>query len=197
MQPLPQDCRRPGVCRPSLLELSPAPGYFSNDPLRIPSTAQGEKLEEGSSPKGQRCRAWWRAPRDDGSAVCRGGNVFGGFHRVSGGSRTTSQGEVAHVAVCSRSQGLELSPGQMKMVVADRERLLLVNMAGTFYAINHACGHECAPLSRGKLEGHVVVCPRHFARYDVRTGQLLSGPLADDVPVYEIRIEEDTVYVKL
>src|SRR5207248_4356859 len=54
------------------------------------------------------------------------------------------------------------------------------------------CGHDWAPLSRGKLEGHVVVCPRHFARYDVRTGQLLSGPLADDVPVYEVRIEEDT-----
>jgi nitrite reductase/ring-hydroxylating ferredoxin subunit len=91
----------------------------------------------------------------------------------------------------------ELSPGQMKMVVADQERLLLVNMAGTFYAISDECGHDWAPLSRGKLEGHVVVCPRHFARYDVRTGQLLSGPLADDVPVYEVRIEEDTVYVKL
>jgi len=65
----------------------------------------------------------------------------------------------------------------MKMVVADRERLLLVNMAGTFYVISDACGHDWAPLSRGKLDGHVVVCPRHFARYDVRTGQLLSGPV--------------------
>jgi len=63
----------------------------------------------------------------------------------------------------------------MKMVVADRERLLLVNMAGLFYAISDECGHDWAPLSRGKLEGYVVVCPRHFARYDVRTGQLLSG----------------------
>ena len=43
----------------------------------------------------------------------------------------------------------ELSPGQMKMVVADRERLLLVNMAGTFYAISDECGHDWAPLSRG------------------------------------------------
>jgi 3-phenylpropionate/trans-cinnamate dioxygenase ferredoxin subunit len=91
----------------------------------------------------------------------------------------------------------ELSPGQMKMVVADGERLLLVNLAGTFYVINDTCGHDWAPLSRGMLQDHVVVCPRHFARYDVRTGQLLSGPLADDVPIYEVRIEEDTVYVKL
>ena len=65
------------------------------------------------------------------------------------------------------AQVSELAPGQMKMVVADRERLLLVNMAGTFYVISDACGHDWAPLSRGKLEGHVVICPRHFARYDV------------------------------
>jgi len=39
----------------------------------------------------------------------------------------------------------ERSPGQMKMVVADRERLLLVNMAGLFYAISDECGHDWAP----------------------------------------------------
>src|SRR4029450_3681390 len=83
----------------------------------------------------------------------------------------------------------ELCPGQMKVVVADQERLLLVNMAGTFYVISDACGHDWAPLSRGKLDGHVVVCPRHFARYDVRTGQLLSGPLAEHVPGYAVRLE--------
>ena len=76
------------------------------------------------------------------------------------------------------AQVSELAPGQMKMVVADQERLLLVNMAGTFYVISDACGHDWAPLSRGKLEGHVVICPRHFARYDVRTGhvQQAYGP---------------------
>ena len=52
------------------------------------------------------------------------------------------------------AQVSELAPGQMKMVVADQERLLLVNMAGTFYVISDACGHDWAPLSRGKLEGH-------------------------------------------
>ena len=91
----------------------------------------------------------------------------------------------------------ELPPGQMKMVVADRARLLLANVEGTFYAIRDECGHDWAPRSRGKLEEYIVQCPRHFARFDVRTGQLLSGPLAEDVAVYEVRIDEDTVYVKL
>jgi len=51
-------------------------------------------------------------------------------------------------------------------------------------------------LARGKLAGHVVECPLHFARFDVRTGTLLSGPVAEDVPVYEARVEGDMVYVK-
>lgn len=90
----------------------------------------------------------------------------------------------------------DLAPGQMKWVAVDRERVLLVNVDGAFYALNDVCGHRRAPLSRGRLEGHVVECPRHFARFDVRTGQLLSGPVAEDVPTHEVRVEGDVIYVK-
>jgi nitrite reductase/ring-hydroxylating ferredoxin subunit len=90
----------------------------------------------------------------------------------------------------------ELAPGHMKWVAVNRERVLLVNVAGTYYALKDECGHQRAPLSRGKLDGHVVECPLHFACFDVRTGALLSGPVAVDVPVYEVRVEGDTVYVK-
>jgi len=68
-------------------------------------------------------------------------------------------------------------------------------VAGTFYALSDV-GHQRAPLSRGKLEGHVVECPLHFARFDVRTGKLLRGPVAEDVPVYAVRVDGDTVYVQ-
>ena len=91
----------------------------------------------------------------------------------------------------------DLEPGQMKWVVANRERVLLANVDGTFYALADRCGHQMAPLSRGILQGHVIECGLHFARFDVRTGCLLSGPSAQDVPVYEVRVEGDTVHVKL
>jgi 3-phenylpropionate/trans-cinnamate dioxygenase ferredoxin subunit len=84
----------------------------------------------------------------------------------------------------------------MKWVAVDRDRVVLVNVDGAFYALDDVCGHQRAPLSRGRLEGHVVECPVHFARFDVRTGQLLSGPVAEDVPVREVRVEGDVVYVK-
>jgi 3-phenylpropionate/trans-cinnamate dioxygenase ferredoxin subunit len=90
----------------------------------------------------------------------------------------------------------ELSPGAMKWVVIDRERVLIANVEGVYYALQDSCGHRGAPLSRGELAGHVIECPLHYARFDVRTGKLVSGPASADVVTYEVRVEHDTVYVK-
>ena len=90
----------------------------------------------------------------------------------------------------------ELSPGAMTWVALDRERVLIANVDGCFYALEDSCGHRQAPLSKGTLKGHVIECPLHFARFDVRTGKLLSGPTAADVPTYQVLVDRDTVYVK-
>jgi nitrite reductase/ring-hydroxylating ferredoxin subunit len=97
------------------------------------------------------------------------------------------------VAVTAASS---LAPGAMTWVVVDRERVLLANIDGEFYALRDMCGHRQAPLSKGTLHGHVVECPLHFATFDVRTGKLLSGPISADVPTYEVQVQHDTVYVK-
>jgi nitrite reductase/ring-hydroxylating ferredoxin subunit len=90
----------------------------------------------------------------------------------------------------------DLAPGEMKFVAVDRERVVLANVEGAFYALRDACGHRNAPLSRGKLEGCVIECPLHFAQFDIRTGKLIDGPISADIPVYEVRVEGDAVYVK-
>ena len=90
----------------------------------------------------------------------------------------------------------ELAPGEMRVVVIDRERVLVANVDGAFHALHDRCGHAGAPLSTGTLSGHVIECPLHFACFDVRTGALLSGPVAADVPRYEVRVEGDTVYLR-
>jgi len=90
----------------------------------------------------------------------------------------------------------ELVPGAMKWVVIDRERVLVANVDGAFYALQDTCGHLGAPLSTGTLVGHVIECPLHYACFDVRTGKLLSGPVAADVRAYQVLVEGDTVYVK-
>jgi nitrite reductase/ring-hydroxylating ferredoxin subunit len=89
-----------------------------------------------------------------------------------------------------------LAPGAMTWVAVERERVLLANVEGVFYALRDACGHRQAPLSKGTLAGHVVECPLHFATFDVRSGRLLSGPASADVPVYAVQVHDDTVYVQ-
>ena len=90
----------------------------------------------------------------------------------------------------------ELLPGQMKWVAVDGERRVLANVEGTYYAISDVCGHRNAPLSRGKLQGYLIECPLHFAQFDVRTGELVNGPVSTAVPIYEVRVEGNIIYVK-
>lgn len=90
----------------------------------------------------------------------------------------------------------DLLPGQMTWVAVHRERVLLANIGGAFYALKDECGHQRAPLSRGRLDGYTVECPLHFACFDVRTGQMLSGPVAADVPTYDVCVEGETVSVR-
>ena len=90
----------------------------------------------------------------------------------------------------------DLLPGQMKWVAVNGERRVLANVEGTFYAISDVCGHRNAPLSRGKLEGYLIECPLHFAQFDVRTGELVNGPVSTAVAVYQVRVEGEMVYMK-
>jgi 3-phenylpropionate/trans-cinnamate dioxygenase ferredoxin component len=90
----------------------------------------------------------------------------------------------------------ELEPGRMKWFAVARERVVLANIDGTFCALRDVCGHKNAPLSRGRLVGHLIECPLHFAQFDMRTGKLVTGPVSADVPVYEVRVDGDTVYAR-
>ena len=90
----------------------------------------------------------------------------------------------------------DIPDGTMKCVAIDRERVLLARVEGVFYAIGDMCGHRNAPLSRGKLAGHVVECPLHFAQFDVRNGKLIDGPVSADVRSYEVKVNNGHVLVR-
>jgi 3-phenylpropionate/trans-cinnamate dioxygenase ferredoxin component len=90
----------------------------------------------------------------------------------------------------------DLEPGAIKWVAVDRERVVLANVNGEFYALRDVCGHKNAPLSRGRLIGHLIECPLHFAQFDIRTGKLVDGPISNDIPVYDVRIDGDTIYAR-
>ena len=91
----------------------------------------------------------------------------------------------------------EILAGTTRRVVADGIEILLCNVGGTIYAIEDVCTHDGGPLDQGTLEGACVVCPRHGATFDVRTGDALTLPAVLPVMTFDVAVEGDDVYVSL
>lgn len=70
----------------------------------------------------------------------------------------------------------EIAPGGMKACALNGHELVLCNYGGVFYAVERACGHAKARLERGALTGWILTCPLHYAQFDIRSGEALSGP---------------------
>ena len=69
----------------------------------------------------------------------------------------------------------EIPEGQMKLFTIGDKNILIANFEGIYYAINGRCTHMGGDLSKGKLEGKVVTCPRHGSQFDVTTCTCISG----------------------
>jgi 3-phenylpropionate/trans-cinnamate dioxygenase ferredoxin subunit len=91
----------------------------------------------------------------------------------------------------------ELPNGARKIVEVDGRPLAVFNIAGTLYAIADVCSHDDGPVAEGELDGHEIECPRHGARFDVRSGKVLSFPAIVDIPAYPVRVENGQVLVGL
>jgi 3-phenylpropionate/trans-cinnamate dioxygenase ferredoxin subunit len=89
----------------------------------------------------------------------------------------------------------ELENGERIFLDIDDLSIVIFNIAGEFFAIGDVCSHDNGPLGDGDLEGHAVVCPRHGARFDVRTGKVLSLPAFVDIPAYPVRVVDGQIEV--
>ena len=89
----------------------------------------------------------------------------------------------------------EIEEGATLRVVVDGIEVLLCKCGGAISAIEDVCPHDGAPLDQGELEGCRIVCPRHGAQFDVRTGEVLALPAVMPLPTYRVRIEGDDIFV--
>ena len=76
----------------------------------------------------------------------------------------------------------ELPNGERLFVELEGRSLVIFNIAGQFFAICDICSHDDGPVGEGDLEGYIIVCPRHGAEFDVRTGQAVQMPAVVDIP---------------
>lgn len=90
----------------------------------------------------------------------------------------------------------EIAPGEKKIVEVDGMEVVIVNLDGVFHAIEDVCTHDGGPLGEGKLEGCQLICPRHGARFDVRTGAALTLPAFEAAPTYQVKIQDGDVLVE-
>lgn len=88
----------------------------------------------------------------------------------------------------------DVLPGQGKTVQIAGRSIALFNVDGTFYAVDDTCLHRGGPLGEGELTGHLVACPWHGWKYDLRTGVSITNPAAK-VSCYETRIEGDELQI--
>lgn len=91
----------------------------------------------------------------------------------------------------------EIGPGEALGVKLGGVEVALVELDGEVHAFGDVCPHAYALLSQGYLEGGQIECPLHAARFDIRTGKCLEGPVGDPVPVFEVKIEAGDVWVRI
>lgn len=91
----------------------------------------------------------------------------------------------------------EVPPGAVRAFDVEGTAILLCNVDGALHAIENVCTHDDAPLGRGRLLGAAIECPRHGARFDVRTGAVLRMPAVAPVRCFPVRTEGADILVEV
>lgn len=89
----------------------------------------------------------------------------------------------------------ELPNGERLFVEIEGKSIVIFNIADQFFAIGDVCTHDDGPLGDGDLEGYNIVCPRHGAEFDVRTGKVMQMPAVVDIPAYPVRVEDGMIQI--
>jgi 3-phenylpropionate/trans-cinnamate dioxygenase ferredoxin subunit len=89
-------------------------------------------------------------------------------------------------------------PGKLLVEVGER-LVVLVHAAGHFYALDDICTHDGGPLSEGPIDpaANTIACPRHGAKFDIRTGAAVTMPATKPTRSHEVKIEGEQILVRL
>ena len=93
----------------------------------------------------------------------------------------------------------ELPPGEVKIVRAAQISVGVYNLYGAYFAIEDRCSHDDGPLCEGEFdpETGVVVCPRHGANFDIKSGRALTLPAFEPVEVFPVRVVDGLIKVQV
>jgi nitrite reductase/ring-hydroxylating ferredoxin subunit len=92
----------------------------------------------------------------------------------------------------------EIQDGKLLHITAGGKEVVVTRLDGNYYAIDNVCTHAGADLHEGELNNNVLTCPWHRAKWDIKTGNLISFPQKlKPLQSYKVIIENDTLYIEI
>lgn len=90
----------------------------------------------------------------------------------------------------------EIAINTYRVVDVDGTHIALFNLDGQYYAIEDMCTHDAGQLTGGVVEDGNIICPRHGAKFCIRTGEALTAPAYEPTPVFPVRVEQGQIQVR-
>ncbi len=90
----------------------------------------------------------------------------------------------------------ELLPGEFKVAWDGDTPIAVYNIDGELYAVEDTCTHDGGELAGGEVHGFEVECPRHAARFDLRTGAVTAPPAVEPIASFPVRVEDGVIWTR-
>jgi 3-phenylpropionate/trans-cinnamate dioxygenase ferredoxin subunit len=91
----------------------------------------------------------------------------------------------------------DIPPGERGFVEAGGNYLVVFNVGGAYYAVEDVCTHDDGPLGDGPLLGYEIECPRHGARFDIRTGKVTRMPAVTPIQWFPVHVVDDEIQIEV
>jgi 3-phenylpropionate/trans-cinnamate dioxygenase ferredoxin component len=91
----------------------------------------------------------------------------------------------------------EIQEGLIKVVRTKYANIAITKIEGKIIAFEDVCTHDGEAISSGKLESGCIVCPRHFAKFDLASGKALCMPATEDLVLFQTKVSGDDIEVEI
>lgn len=91
----------------------------------------------------------------------------------------------------------EIPLGMMKVFEIDHRNIVICHNEDGYYALADECSHDSAPISTGSIKGNEIICPRHGAKFNIKTGEVKGPPAVVGIESFKIKVDNNNIYVLL
>lgn len=92
----------------------------------------------------------------------------------------------------------DVQEGKLVHITASGKEIVLTKLDGNYYAIDNICTHAGAELHEGELNNSELTCPWHRAKWDIKTGSLISFPQQlKPLQSHKVVVENGTLFIEV